>query len=173
MKMRVGFGYDVHVLRKGVRLVLCGVEIDYGFGLVGHSDADVSVHALIDALLGAAGLGDIGIHFPDTEPTFAGVSSISLLSEAYAMVKREGYTISNADITIVAEKPKLSGYFGQMRGVLAETLETEPSKINVKAKTEEGLGFTGNQEGIKAYAVCILTQPPIISITPKLGLWGS
>ena len=158
--MRVGFGFDVHRLVPGRKLILCGVEIPYEYGLLGHSDADVATHALIDALLGAAGLGDIGEHFPDTDERFWGISSLKLLRETMRLLKKRGFSLINADLTLVCERPKLKPYKEAMRETLAKTLEMRPEDINLKAKTTEGLGFTGRKEGIAAYAVALITHVP-------------
>jgi len=154
--VRVGFGYDVHRFKKGRKCILCGVEIPNDFGPDGHSDADVPVHALMDALLGAAALGDIGKHFPDTDEQWKDADSIELLQKVYTLVKSHEYSIGNADITIVTESPRLSPYIERMRLKLAETLNTETGNINVKATTEEKLGFTGDGTGISATAVVLL-----------------
>ena len=158
--MRVGFGFDVHRLVPNRKLILCGVEIPYEYGLLGHSDADVATHALIDALLGAAGLGDIGEHFPDTDERFRGISSLKLLRETMCLLKKRGFSLINADLTLVCERPKLKPYKEAMRETLAKTLEMRPEDINLKAKTTEGLGFTGRKEGIAAYAVALITHVP-------------
>ena len=155
--MRIGEGYDVHRLVEGRKLILGGVDIPYEKGLLGHSDADVMVHALMDAMLGAAALGDIGRLFPDSDPSYEGISSLKLLEEVNRRIEAEGYMLGNADITIIAQRPKLAGYISRMTENLALTLHTEPDKINVKATTTEKLGFTGRGEGIAAEAVCILT----------------
>ncbi len=155
-EMRIGSGYDVHRLVEERPLFLCGVEIPHDRGLLGHSDADVALHALMDALLGAAALGDIGKHFPDTDERFKGISSMRLLEEVRGMLEKEGYFLGNADITIIAQKPKIASYIPQMRKVIAETLKTEANKINIKGTTTEKLGFVGREEGIAAEAVCVL-----------------
>ena len=157
MEMRIGTGFDVHRLTEGRKLILGGVDIPYEKGLLGHSDADVMVHALMDAMLGAAALGDIGRLFPDSDPSYEGISSLKLLEEVNRRIEAEGYMLGNADITIIAQRPKLAGYISRMTEHLALTLHTEPDKINVKATTTEKLGFTGRGEGIAAEAVCILT----------------
>ena len=157
MEMRIGTGFDVHRLTEGRKLILGGVDIPYEKGLLGHSDADVMVHALMDAMLGAAALGDIGRLFPDSDPAYEGISSLKLLEEVNRRIEAEGYMLGNADITIIAQRPKLAGYISRMKENLALTLHTEPDKINVKATTTEKLGFTGRGEGIAAEAVCILT----------------
>lgn len=154
--MRIGHGYDVHRLKNGRRFVLCGVELPVDFGPDGHSDADVPVHALIDALLGAASLGDIGTIFPDSDDRYKDASSISLLASVYDLVIREGYEIGNADITIVLEKPRIGTYIDKMRAVIADTLKTNVSNISIKATTEEGLGVSSNLQGISSFAVVLL-----------------
>ena len=156
--MRVGMGYDVHRLTAGRKLILGGVEIPYGKGLLGHSDADVLVHAVMDALLGAAALGDIGKHFPDTDPEYEGVSSIRLLEHVGRLLDEKGYVIENIDATIIAQRPKMRPYIDQMRENIAEALKIETDQVNVKATTEEGLGFTGSGEGISSQAVCALER---------------
>ena len=156
--MRIGHGYDVHKLKPGRKCILCGVEIPCDFGPDGHSDADVPVHALMDAMLGAAALGDIGRHFPDTDERWRNADSIEMLKSTYMIVKREGYKICNADITIVVEAPKLSPYIDQMRDVLANATGVDVGCINVKATTEEKLGFTGNGTGISATAVVLMQE---------------
>lgn len=156
--MRIGQGYDVHRLTEGRKLILGGVEIPYEKGLLGHSDADVLVHAVMDALLGAAALGDIGQHFPDTDPAYKGISSIELLGKVGALLEEKGYVIENIDATIIAQRPKLASYRPQMAENIAETLHLDPSRISVKATTEEGLGFTGSGEGIASQAITLLTE---------------
>ena len=156
--MRIGMGYDVHRLVPARDLILGGVKIDYELGLLGHSDADVLLHAVMDALLGAAALGDIGKHFPDTDPRYKGADSICLLEAVRELVKKEGYSVGNVDATIVAQQPKMRPHIERMRENIAKALEVEVSRINVKATTEEGLGFTGSGEGISAQAVCILEE---------------
>ena len=155
--MRIGHGYDVHRLAPGRRLVLCGVEIPGGLGLEGHSDADVAVHALMDALLGAAGLGDIGRHFPDTDDRYLGISSLTLLDRVMALLDARGLRLGNCDITIVAQAPKLSPYMDAMRDTLAARLHCDPGRVNVKATTEEHLGQVSTQ-GIAAHAVALLEE---------------
>ena len=150
--MRVGMGYDVHRLVEERELILGGVKIPYEKGLLGHSDADVLVHAIMDALLGAAALGDIGKHFPDTDPKYKGISSIRLLSHVGKLIEEQLYVIGNIDATIIAQKPKMSPHIDQMRANVAKTLNLDISQVNIKATTEEGLGFTGNGEGISAQA---------------------
>ncbi len=157
-KIRVGHGYDVHRFAEGRKLILGGVEIPYELGLSGHSDADVLIHALMDAMLGAAGLGDIGKHFPDTDDKYKGISSMLLLKEVKKLVEKEGYSLSNADITVVAQKPKLAPYIDQMKKNIASVLCTDVSDINVKATTEENLGFTGRLEGISSHAVVLISK---------------
>ena len=157
--MRVGMGYDVHRLTVGRKLIMGGVEIPYEKGLLGHSDADVLVHAVMDALLGAAALGDIGKHFPDTDPEYEGVSSIRLLEYVGRILEENGYVIENIDATIIAQRPKMRPYIDQMRENMAEALGIETNQVSVKATTEEGLGFTGSGEGISSQAVCLLNTP--------------
>ena len=154
--MKVGHGYDVHQLVEGRKLILGGVEIPHSLGLLGHSDADVMIHAVCDAILGALGLGDIGKHFPDNDPTFAGVDSRVLLREVAA--KSMTHKLGNLDVTIAAQKPKLAPYLKQMKANLAQDLECEPEQINIKATTTEGLGFVGREEGIEAHAVVLLLE---------------
>lgn len=154
--MRIGHGYDVHRLTENRALILGGVEIPYALGLDGHSDADVLLHAVMDALLGAAGLGDIGRHFPDTDPAYKGISSLELLRRVREKVAGKGYAVCNLDVTMIAQKPKLSGYIPQMEQNIAATLGIEPGQVNVKATTEERLGFTGTGLGMACHAVCLL-----------------
>lgn len=154
--MRIGFGYDVHRFVEGRALRLGGVEIPYEKGLLGHSDADVLIHALIDALFGAAALGDIGTHFPDTDAAYKGVDSRMLLRHAVQEVRDAGYAVQNADMTVVCQAPKLAPYLVSIRKSLADLLGVDVSCVSVKGKTEEGLGFTGTGDGIKVYAVCLL-----------------
>ena len=154
--MRVGHGYDVHRMIEGKKLILGGVEITFLKGLDGHSDADVLLHAVCDALLGSMSLGDIGIHFPDQDPQFKDISSLELLRKVGTMVKEKGFTVSNIDITVIAQEPKLSGYISQMSENIARTLEIDRGKINIKATTTEGLGFVGKGEGIAAHAVALV-----------------
>ena len=155
---RIGQGYDVHRLVEGRKLILGGVEIPHPTGLLGHSDADVLLHAVCDALLGAAALGDIGRHFPDSDPAYAGVSSLVLLRATAEKLRRAGFSVGNLDATVVAERPKLAPYLPQMRSNIAETLGIPVERVSVKATTEEGLGFTGVGAGIAAFAVCLLEQ---------------
>ncbi len=154
--MRIGTGYDVHRLVEGRKLILGGVEIEHSKGLDGHSDADVLVHAIMDALLGAAALGDIGRHFPDTDDRYKGISSMKLLDEVKDLLLKEGYIVGNIDATVIAQEPKLAGYIEEMRNNIAKALEVERECVNIKATTEERLGFTGRLEGISAQAVCLL-----------------
>ena len=154
--MRVGHGYDVHRFAPGRDLVLGGVKIPYEAGLLGHSDADVLIHAIMDALLGAAALGDIGLHFPDADPAYLGIDSMILLGRVGALLREKGYAVGNIDATVIAEKPKLRPYIGDMRNNIAKTLGIPVESVNVKATTEEGLGFTGERLGIAAHAVCLI-----------------
>ncbi len=156
--MRIGHGYDVHKLVPDRKLIIGGVDIPHSTGLLGHSDADVLLHAIMDALLGAAGLGDIGRHFPDNNPDYKDISSIKLLIKVGNLLEEHLYTISNIDATIIAQKPKLMPYIEEMISNIAEALAISPDRINIKATTEEGLGFTGNMEGISAHAVCLLEE---------------
>lgn len=155
--MRIGHGYDVHRLTEGRALILGGVRIPYERGLLGHSDADVLTHAVMDALLGAAALGDIGRHFPDTDPAYAGADSLKLLDHVVELLEEKGYQVGNVDATILAQKPKLAPYIEKMRDNLAARMKVEPDQVNVKATTEEKLGFTGAEEGIAAHAVALLS----------------
>ena len=154
--MRVGIGYDVHRLVENRKLILGGVEVAHSLGLEGHSDADVLVHAIMDALLGAAALGDIGKHFPDTDEAYKGISSMKLLAHVAELLQQQGYVVENIDATIIAQKPKLRPYIAQMERNIADVLSIAEEQINVKATTEEGLGFSGRQEGISAQAICAL-----------------
>lgn len=156
--MRIGNGYDVHKLVEGRDLILGGVKVPYEKGLLGHSDADVLAHAVIDAIIGALGIGDIGTHFPDTDEKYKGADSLVLLKRTGEMAKEMGYRIVNIDSIVVAQKPKLLPYIREMRENMARVLEMDPGDVNVKAKTEEKLGFTGNLEGMKSYAVCIIEK---------------
>ena len=151
--MRVGIGYDVHRLVEGRKLILGGVEIPHTLGLLGHSDADVLLHAIMDALLGAAALGDIGQHFPDTDPAYEGADSLQLLAHVGELLNQEGYAVENIDATVIAQKPKIAPHIQKMRENIADTLHLDLSQVNVKATTEEKLGFTGAEQGISAYAV--------------------
>lgn len=155
---RMGLGYDVHCLVPGRPLILGGVKIAYHQGLAGHSDADVLCHALGDALLGAAGLGDLGRHFPDTDPRYKGISSLRLLETIISLLHQQGYGIENVDATVVAQAPKIAPYIQEMQTVLSKVLNLSAERINVKATTTEGLGFAGRQEGIAAYAVALLVK---------------
>ena len=154
--LRVGHGYDVHRFAEGRKLIIGGVDIDFELGLLGHSDADVLLHAISDALLGAAGLGDIGKHFPDTDASFKDADSRILLRKVVEFIKNEGYKVSNVDCTIIAQKPKLAAYIENMRSNIANACQLDISQINIKATTEEGLGFTGALAGIAAHAVCLI-----------------
>ena len=156
--MRIGQGYDVHRLSEQRELILGGVNIPYEKGLLGHSDADVLVHAVMDALLGAAALGDIGQHFPDTDSKYKGISSMELLREVGSLLKTHGFVVGNIDATIIAEKPKLASYRPQMAENIAEVLHLNKGRVSVKATTEEGLGFTGRGEGIAAQAAVLLLE---------------
>ncbi len=156
--MRVGMGYDVHRLTEGRELILGGVKIPYEKGLLGHSDADVLVHAVMDALLGAAALGDIGKHFPDTDPEYEGISSIQLLEKVAALLEEQKYLIENIDATIIAQRPKMLPHIEYMRKNIADALRISVEQVSIKATTEEGLGFTGTGEGISAQAVCLLEK---------------
>ncbi len=157
--MRIGMGYDVHRLTKDRDLIIGGVKIPYEKGLLGHSDADVLLHAIMDALLGAAALGDIGKHFPDSDPAYEGICSVELLKKVGEMLLEKGFLIENIDATIIAQAPKMRPYIDRMRENIAAALEIEADQVNVKATTEEGLGFTGAGEGISSQAVCMLTSP--------------
>lgn len=154
--MRIGTGYDVHKLVEGRKLILGGVEIPYSKGLLGHSDADVLIHSIMDSLLGAAALGDIGKHFPDTSEKYKDISSIKLLKQVKVILESEGYKIGNIDATIIAQRPKLAKYIEEMRKNIAKALDIDVKYISVKATTEEGLGFTGREEGISSQSVCLL-----------------
>ncbi len=154
--MRIGMGYDVHRLVEDRDLIIGGEKIEYEYGLLGHSDADVLLHAIMDALLGAAALGDIGRHFPDTDERYRGISSVRLLAYVDQLLEENGYSVGNIDATIIAQKPKMASYIPEMRENIANTLGLELNQVNIKATTEEGLGFTGSGEGISAQAVCIL-----------------
>lgn len=156
--VRIGHGYDVHRLTEGRRLILGGVEIPWEKGLLGHSDADVLTHAVMDALLGAAGLGDIGRHFPDTDPAYAGADSLKLLEHVVRLLRERDFTVGNVDTTVLAQRPKLAPHIPEMRDNLARTMGVEPGQVNVKATTEEGLGFTGSGEGMAAHAVALIEK---------------
>lgn len=156
--MRIGMGYDVHRLVTDRKLIMGGVDIPYEKGLLGHSDADVLIHAIMDSLLGAAALGDIGKHFPDTDPQYKGVSSILLLEHVGRLLFENGFTICNIDSTIIAQKPKMAPHITQMVLNISKALKIERDKVNIKATTEEGLGFTGRGEGISAQSICLITN---------------
>ena len=156
--MRIGHGYDVHKLVTGRDLILGGVKIEYELGLLGHSDADVLLHAVSDALLGAAGLGDIGRHFPDTDPQYKGADSLKLLENVAEKVKNAGYRVSNIDVTMIAQRPKLKDHIPQMVANIAAAVGVDSSRVNVKATTEEKLGFTGEGLGMSCHAVCLLEE---------------
>ncbi|AMP21076.1 2-C-methyl-D-erythritol 2,4-cyclodiphosphate synthase [endosymbiont 'TC1' of Trimyema compressum] len=159
--MKVGIGYDVHALVEDRPLILGGVTIPYCKGLAGHSDADVLIHTIMDALLGALGIGDIGTHFPDTDQTYKGADSLDLLGLVFKMLVEEKYVIGNIDAIIIAEKPKMAPYIETMKEKIADVLQIENSKINIKATTEEGLGFTGKGEGIACKAICLIEKERI------------
>ncbi len=156
--MRIGHGYDVHRFAEGRKLILGGVEVPFPAGLDGHSDADVLLHAVMDALLGAAALRDIGYHFPDTDMRYKGISSMELLGCVAQKIADAGYRVGNVDVTVIAQAPKLKKYIPQMMENIAAKLDVDPGRVNVKATTEEGLGFTGNMEGISCHAVCLLEE---------------
>jgi 2-C-methyl-D-erythritol 2,4-cyclodiphosphate synthase len=158
MTFRIGHGYDVHRLVEGRRLILGGVEIPYKTGLLGHSDADVLLHAICDALLGAAAMRDIGYHFPDNDKSYENISSLILLERTYGMIKEKGYEVVNVDATVIAQAPKLSPHINQMIKNVAKALMTDTGNVNIKATTEEHMGFTGSGDGIAAHAVCILQK---------------
>ena len=158
--MRVGFGYDVHAFAPDRALLIGGVTIPHRQGLAGHSDADVLLHAICDALLGAAGLRDIGFHFPDSDPAYAGVSSLKLLAETHARIRQKGFRVSNIDTTVVAQEPRLSGHIPKMLERISQALDLPPERVNIKATTTERLGFAGRSEGIAAYAVALLEENP-------------
>ena len=155
--MRIGMGYDVHKLVEGRDLIVGGVNIPHTLGLLGHSDADVLLHAIMDAVLGAAGLGDIGKHFPDTDPAYMGISSIKLMEHVAALIEEKGYVVENIDATIIAQKPKMRPHIPQREENIAKAMNISVDQINVKATTEEGLGFTGTEQGISSQAICLLT----------------
>lgn len=156
--MRVGMGYDVHKLTEDRKLILGGVEIPHTLGLLGHSDADVLLHAIMDALLGAAALGDIGKHFPDTDPAYKGISSVKLLTHVMELLRQHHFAVGNVDAVIIAQKPKMAPHIPQMRKNLVQAMGVEEDRINIKATTEEGLGFTGRGEGIASQAICLLEE---------------
>lgn len=155
---RIGQGYDVHRLVENRELWLCGVKIPHTLGLLGHSDADVAIHALCDALLGAMALGDIGKHFPDSDPRYKGIDSRILLGHVVGLIRNHGYDIGNVDVTIMAQKPKLAPFIQEMRQTLADTMDIDVDRVSVKATTTERLGFEGREEGISASAVCLITD---------------
>lgn len=157
-QIRIGHGYDVHKLAENRKCIIGGVEIPHNLGLLGHSDADVLLHAVSDALLGALALGDIGKHFPDTDPKYKGADSLKLLSHVVELIEEQGYTLGNLDAIVIAQKPKLAPYIEQMRKNIAEACHADISQVSVKATTEERLGFTGREEGISAHCVALLVQ---------------
>ncbi len=156
--MRIGHGYDVHRLAEKRKLIIGGVEIEYSLGLLGHSDADVLLHAIMDSLLGAAALGDIGKHFPDSDKRYKGISSVELLKKVADILDENNYIIENIDATVIAQKPKLAPYIERMKEVICDTLNISSDQLNIKATTEEGLGFTGDESGIAAHSVCLLNS---------------
>ena len=158
--MKIGYGYDAHKLVEGRALILGGVKVPFEKGLLGHSDADVLLHAMIDALIGALGEGDIGRHFPPNDPRYKDISSVKLLGSINELLAAKGYSVSNIDSTVVAEAPKLAPFIDQMRSGIAKTLGISVDQVNVKAKTEEGLGFTGEGRGMSAHAVCLIHKNP-------------
>ena len=166
-------GYDVHKLTEDRKLILGGVEIPYEKGLLGHSDADVLLHAIMDALLGAAALGDIGKHFPDIDPQYKGISSIKLLEHVAALLDENGYVVENIDATIIAQAPKMRPHIDTMRENIAKALVIDVGQVNVKATTEEGLGFTGSGEGISSQAICLVTTPFDLTAQAMQGGCGS
>ena len=171
--MRIGMGYDVHRLAENRKMIIGGVEIPYEKGLLGHSDADVLLHAIMDALLGAAALGDIGKHFPDTDPAYEGISSMKLLEKVGQLLEDNRYVIENIDATIIAQKPKMRPYIDTMRENIAKALLIDVGQVNVKATTEEGLGFTGSGEGISSQAICLVTTPFDLTAQAMQGGCGS
>ena len=158
--MRIGHGYDVHRFAKGRKLMLCGVEVDYELGLLGHSDADAALHALADSILGALALGDIGKLFPDSDPCYAGISSLELLRQVAALLQERGWAVVNIDATLIAQAPKVGPYRPEMEANLSAALGTDADRVNVKATTEEHLGFTGDSSGMAAHAVALLERLP-------------
>ena len=173
--MRIGMGYDVHRVVEGRDMIIGGVKLPYEKGLLGHSDADVLIHAIMDALLGAAALGDIGKHFPDTDPAYKGISSIRLLEHVGNLLDENGFIIENIDSTIIAQRPKMRPHIDQMRENIAKALGIEVERVNVKATTEEGLGFTGSGEGISSQAICLLqklTDLGSIDVVSPVGCTG-
>lgn len=169
LNMRIGTGYDVHRLEEGRKLIIGGAEITYTMGLKGHSDADVLVHAIMDAMLGAAALGDIGRHFPDNDPAYEGISSLVLLQKVGELISEKLYYVGNIDATIIAQRPKMAGYIEDMRANIAKTLNIDIDQVNIKATTEEGLGFTGEGLGIAAQAVCLLENAADATFAPAAG----
>lgn len=172
MIMRIGTGYDVHRLTEGRKLILGGVEVPYELGLLGHSDADVLTHAIMDALLGAAALGDIGRHFPDNDPKYKDIFSLKLLKEVGDLLNSKLYIVGNIDATIIAQKPKLAAFIPQMRDNIADTLGIDRDCVNIKATTEEGLGFTGEGLGIASQAVCLLENVADMTMQAQAGCSG-
>jgi 2-C-methyl-D-erythritol 2,4-cyclodiphosphate synthase len=162
---KIGFGYDVHALVENRKLILGGVEIPHLTGLKGHSDADVLIHAIMDAIVGALGLGDIGRHFPDTDPAYKDISSLSMLETVSRLAEKEGYGLNNLDCTLVAQAPKIAPYLPEMRQNLSKALKAAVNRINIKATTSEGLGFCGKREGMEAFAVVTLLQKETSSVT--------
>ena len=162
---RIGFGYDVHALVEDRKLILGGVEIPHSSGLKGHSDADVLIHAIMDAVLGALGMGDIGRHFPDTDPAYKNISSLSMLETVVDMAEKEGYGLNNLDCTLVAQAPRIAPFLPEMKRVLSKALKSAENQINIKATTSEGLGFCGKREGMEAFAVVTLLHKEIQSVT--------
>ncbi len=158
MNLRVGFGYDVHQFKNGRRLILGGVDIPFDKGLDGHSDADVVCHSIADAMLGAAALGDIGVHFPDTDPVYKNISSLILLKETNSILNKNGFVVNNVDVTILAERPKISNYYSEMVSKISESLMIEKKFISIKATTSERMGFVGRMEGIASYAVVTIKE---------------
>ena len=158
MNFRIGHGYDVHRLVKDRDFVLCGVKIEYDKGLLGHSDADVGLHAIIDSLLGAACLGDIGVHFPDQDNKYKNIDSKILLKKVFDIIKNKNFEIQNIDVTIILERPKINKYISEMKRIISEILEIKQDQINIKATTEEGLNFTGKGLGVATHAVCLISQ---------------
>lgn len=171
--MRVGTGYDVHRLAENRDLIIGGVKIPYERGLLGHSDADVLLHAIMDALLGAAAMGDIGLHFPDSDPAYEGASSVALLEKVGDMISGKGFLVENIDATVIAQAPRMRPFIEEMRENIAKALGLDKDYVNVKATTEEGLGFTGKGEGIAAQAVCLLTSPYDLMAGQSQGGCGS
>ncbi len=161
---RIGFGYDVHALVEDRKLILGGVEIPHSSGLKGHSDADVLIHAIMDAVLGALGLGDIGQHFPDTDPAYKDISSLSMLETVVSLAEKEGYGLNNLDCTLVAQAPRIAPFLPEMKRILSKTLKASVNRINVKATTSEGLGFCGKREGMEAFAVVTLLHKETKSV---------